>query len=155
MLSHNYRIKVHALLKSDFLCLVSEVQKLKKELSKQEYLSHFKVKWLATIKIHMKDTIPIDPDNKNYCCSSSQSILKDYPNIRRKKIQERYRLFFVFSNEAQEIGYVWFNGEDTLRKYGDKNDPYNIMLNYLRNGKLPRNSKDILKECENYTEPMV
>lgn len=155
MILKNYRIKVHSLLKADFLSLVSEVQQLKDKLSRQDYLSHHKVKWLVTIKIHMKETIPQDPSHQDYFCANSKSVLKDYPNIRRKKIQERYRLFFVFSTNPQEIGYVWFNGEDTLRKYGDKNDPYNIMLTYLNNGTIPKNSKDILKKCENYTEPMV
>lgn len=155
MIVNNYRIKVHPLFKADFLSLIRDVQQLKEKLSKQDYLSHHKVKWLITIKTLMKDIIPKSPSHQDYFCSNSQSVLKNYSNIRRKKIQERYRLFFVFSTSPQEIGYVWFNGEDTLRKYGDKNDPYNVMLSYLKNGTIPKDSTEILKKCENYTEPMM
>lgn len=154
MICNNYRIKVHSLFKADFLILIGEVQQLKNKLSKEEYRNHFKVKWLATIKKLIKDVIPDNPNHSDYFCASTKSVLKDYPDIRRKKIQERYRLFFVFSTDTSEIGYIWFNGEDTLRKYGDKNDPYSIVLSYLKNGSIPNNAKEILAKCINYTEPM-
>lgn len=96
MIVTNYRIKVHSLLKADFLSLVSEVQQLKEKLSKQDYLSHHKVKWLMTIKIHMKETIPQDPSHQDYFCANSKSVLKDYPNIRRKKYKKDIDCFLYF-----------------------------------------------------------
>lgn len=155
MICNNYRIKIHSLFKADFLILIGEVQQLKNKLSREEYLEHPQVKWLTIIKKLIKERIPENPGHQDYFCANGSSVLKDYPNIRRKKIQERYRLFFVFSSNPAEIGYIWFNGEDTLRKYGSRKDPYNIMLTYLKNGSIPENSKDILNQCENYTEPTV
>jgi hypothetical protein len=48
--------------------------------------------------------------------------------------------------------YAWLSNKDTLRKEGDKQDPYAVFARDLTRGKPPGSIKQFLKESEELAE---
>ena len=60
----------------------------------------------------------------------------------------RYRLFVRFAaTPVKVIVYVWFNGEDTLRKAGSKTDVYETFKRMLARGVVPPDIATLLREA--------
>lgn len=110
------------------------------------YKSHPKTKRLSRIKTLMLEEIPADPAHVQW--NQGNTLGRDFKYWKRAKFgQNRFRLFFRYDNSAKVIIYAWVNDENTLRKAGDRNDPYAIFSKGLRNGEPPSDLSELLTRC--------
>jgi toxin YhaV len=64
----------------------------------------------------------------------------------KRLMPPRYRLFFKFFAQHEEIYYAWFNGARTLRHEGSKKDVYYIFRSMLDRGEMASDREE-LKGC--------
>lgn len=134
---HKYLLKFHKFYSEEVDNLKQEVKKLKVSLPYDAFLQHPDVKFAARLKRATSEVIPEDPDKKEYQLHGS---LKKYR--RYKQGLQRYRLFFTFSSKPPIILYLYINDKSSLRKEGDKNDPYNIFTKLVEQKKVSHDPND-------------
>lgn len=71
--------------------LQAEVRHLKKNLPREEYLSHSEVKLYTAIMTAIKEKIPEDPFAPHFVLSDP---LKRYGRVKKMGLSKRYCLFF-------------------------------------------------------------
>lgn len=131
--------------------LVAEVKKLR-ESQTDPYKEHPKTKRLARIRELMLKEIPDDPAHERW--NQGNTLGTNYRLWKRAKFgNNRFRLFFRYDGPKKVIIYAWVNNENTLRKEGDKNDPYAIFAKGLKNGDPPSDLKELLKRCTEVEAP--
>ncbi len=125
--------------------LISEVEAIK--LSQPDKVAdHPKTKRLVRIKKLMIEEIPADPASSQW--NQGNTLGREFRGWKRAKFgQNRFRLFFRYDEARTVIIFAWVNDENTLRKEGDKNDPYAIFAKNLRNGNPPDDLDELLKLC--------
>lgn len=73
----------------------------------------------------------------------------------KKRMPPRYRMFFRYHSDfiikkgspsEKCIIFVWFNDEFTLRKEGAKTDCYNVLLHFIKSGKIPDDWSSLLQQ---------
>jgi toxin YhaV len=122
-------------------CLVDQIRRLDAARAKARdrdpvgYMSNANVRTLAALAKLMLCTIPDDPGRADY--QQGNTLGADYRHWKRAKFGGRFRLFFRYHSKARIIIYAWVNDERTLRKKGDRNDPYAIFRNMLDRGNPP------------------
>jgi toxin YhaV len=141
---HGWRLFQHKLFKSQFDKLVREVEHLSQTQS-ENYASHRKTKLLARIVQLITTEIPADPGHERFNLGSTLG--SGYRFWKRAKFG-RYRLFFRYDASRKVIIYAWINDEQTLRKAGDKNDPYAIFARGLQRGQPPSSVDALLRESD-------
>lgn len=88
----------------------------------------------------LTDEIPADPGHDRF--NQGKALGAGYQHWKRAKFG-CYRLFFRYlhheegEKEIKVIIYAWVNDEKTLRKEGDKNDPYALFAKGLKKGQPP------------------
>jgi toxin YhaV len=132
-----YLLKCHKFYAEKVERLKKEIQKLKDSLDGQSFLEHPDVKFAARLREATKKIIPENPDKKEYQLHGS---LKKYR--RYKQGLQRYRLFFAFSSKPPIILYLYVNDKSSLRKDGDKNDPYEIFTKLVQQKKISHDPSD-------------
>ena len=128
---NNYWLKAHEIFFQRTVELNNEVQALRKRLSQEELQQHETVKLAYRVYQATLETIPDNPDHPSYRLKAD---LKRYR--RYKQGLGRYRLFFAFSNTPKIILYLYLNDRASLRKEGDRNDPYVRFGNFVRQGRV-------------------
>lgn len=125
--------------------LKTEVRKL--QLSKPDsYKEHPKAKRLLRIKQLIFEEIPADPGHERW--HQGNTLGAEFKLWKRAKFgKNRFRLFFRYDGTKKIIIYAWVNDENTLRKEGDRNDPYAVFAKGLKKGEPPSNLADLLKLC--------
>jgi toxin YhaV len=131
----------HPLFKDTFEALTEEVERLK-ALDPKDYQAHPKTKLLDTIKKHILDVIPANPNAPEF--RQGNTLGDENRHWFRAKFHQRFRLFFRFSTKDKIIIYAWVNDENTLRKSGSATDPYAVFRGMLESGNPP-SSFDQLK----------
>ena len=134
---NNYLLKTHEIFFQRTVELNDEVKALSKKLSHEELQQHETVKLAKRVYTATLEVIPQNPNDPAYYLKDD---LKKYR--RYKQGLERYRLFFGFSSAAKIILYLYLNDGDTLRKEGDKNDPYEIFKGFVRQGRVSHDPLD-------------
>lgn len=130
--------------------LIGEVEKLR-DNQPETYKEHGKTKRLARIRKLMLEEIPADPGSQNW--HQGNTLGKEFRHWKRAKFgQNRFRLFFRYDGQHKVIIYAWVNDDKTLRKEGDKNDPYAVFSKGLRKGDPPDDLGSLLKLCEKVAE---
>jgi toxin YhaV len=130
--------------------LTAEVEKLA-ALLPGTYREHGKTKRLARIRKLMLEEIPANLVHANW--NQGSTLGKEYKHWKRAKFgQNRFRLFFRYDGTKKVIVYVWVNDDKTMRKEGDKNDPYAIFMRCLKRGAPPDNLDELLKLCREVTD---
>lgn len=130
--------------------LIDEVEKLR-DAQPETYKEHGKTKRLTRIRKLMLEEIPADPASQNW--NQGNTLGKDFRHWKRAKFgQNRFRLFFRYDGSRKVIIYAWVNDENTLRKEGDKNDPYAIFSRGLKKGDPPDDLDSLLKLCSKVPE---
>ena len=114
--------------------LVTAVEALRRR-DPSGYSSHPKTKLLRRVVDLVTTEIPRDPGAREY--NLGNTLGPAYRHWRRAKFLGRFRLFFRYSSAHRSILYVWMNDEGTLRKAGDRNDPYAPFERGLRSGNPP------------------
>ncbi len=116
------------------------------------YRAHPRTRLLASVYKVITEHVPANPDHADF--RLGKTLGSDYGNWRRAKkgLPERYRLFFRFASKPVKlIVYVWFNGEDTLRKAGSRTDVYETFRRMLARGEVPDSIDHLLRESSKST----
>jgi toxin YhaV len=110
------------------------------------YLAKVESKLLSALAKLMLEDIPTDPGHRKYRLGRTFS--QGYRHWRRAKFSgSRFRLFFRYDSEYHIIVYAWVNDRDSLRKAGDKNDPYAKFGRMLASGNPPNDWDSLVKAC--------
>lgn len=140
-----WRLFAHPAFNEPFHRLVAEVEALRRK-NPAGYASHPKAKLLKRILELIKTEIPRDPGAREY--NLGNTLGPRYRHWRRAKFLGRFRLFFRYSSEHHSILYVWINDENSLRKAGDKNDPYALFEKGLASGNPPDSWDELMKQSD-------
>lgn len=134
---HDYLLKAHDLFFQRTVALNREVEVLSKQLDREALKAHETVKLAKRVYDATLNIIPQDPNHPSYRLNDE---LRKYR--RYKQGLARYRLFFAFSSTPKIILYLYLNDKGSLRKEGDKNDPYQIFARFVSQGKVSHNPED-------------
>jgi len=133
--------------------LLTEVKKIQQS-QPDTYKHHPKTRRLARIRQLMLEEIPADPAHERW--NQGNTLGSEFRLWKRAKFgQNRFRLFFRYDRSTKVIIYVWVNDESTLRKEGDKNDPYALFAKTLKKGDPPGDLSQLLKQCTQVEPPAV
>lgn len=137
---YQYKAFTHQLNK-----LIAEVKKLQ-ELQPATFKEHPKTKRLTRIRQLMLKDIPDNPQHQRW--NQGNTLGLEHRLWKRAKFgQNRFRLFFRYDLSQKVIIYAWVNDENSLRKEGDKNDPYFLFAKGLKKGEPPASITELLKMC--------
>ena len=139
-----WQLFVHPAFSEPFDRLVAQIEALKRK-GAAGYPSHPKTRLLKRILDLIETEIPRDPDSREY--NLGNTLGPKYCHWRRAKFLDRFRLFFRYSSAHRSILYVWMNDEDSLRKAGDKNDPYALFARGLQSGNPPDAWDELMKRA--------
>ncbi len=134
---HNYLLKAHEIFFQRTVAFNDAVKALSEKLSHEELRAHDTVKLAKRVYTATLETIPQNPNDPDYYLRGD---LKQYR--RYKRGLDRYRLFFAFSMTPRIILYLYLNDRTTLRKEGDKRDPYEIFKGFVRQGRVSHDPLD-------------
>ncbi len=147
---NGWRLFQHPLFKDQFDKLLAETERIK-EQQPNTFQNHKTVKLLLRVTQLISTDIPADPGHDRF--NQGNTLGTNYRHWKRAKFG-RYRLFFRYNAKVNDQGkgkaivYSWINDENTLRKDGDKNDPYAIFARGLMRGKPPDSFEQLLKEAK-------
>jgi toxin YhaV len=113
--------------------LSARARKLKGALSGEEYERHPDVKLFLAVRELTRNVIPSGPQHADY------QLHGDLAKFRRTKgrgLPKRYRLFWVFSEQLRVIIFLYMNDSASLRKEGDRSDPYNLFSSMVQRGEI-------------------
>jgi toxin YhaV len=148
---NGWRLFQHPLFKSQFEQLLAEAERIQVQ-QPDTFQSHKTVKLLARITQLIIEEIPADPAHERW--NQGNTLGKDYRHWKRAKFgpERRYRLFFRYAARSKDGGkgkaiiFTWVSDERTLRKDGDKNDPYAIFARGLSRGEPPNSFAALMKQ---------
>lgn len=104
--------------------------------------NHPKVKFLRRLNTILFEEVPQDPTDSKYMLGNTMG--PEARHWRRVKFNQRFRLFFWFSNEHKTIVFSYLNDEASLRKAGSRTDPYGIFKRLLAKGRPPNKWEDLM-----------
>lgn len=152
---NGWRLFQHPLFKAQYEKLLDEAEKIQGQ-QPDTYQNHKTVKLLARITDLITKEIPDDPGHDRW--NQGNTLGPEYRHWKRAKFgkDRRYRLFFRYDAKSKEVPpgkgkaiiYAWVNDDKTLRKDGDKNDPYAIFARGLKRGEPPDSFDALMKESE-------
>ena len=106
---------------------------LKERLTPEAYVRHRDVKAFLGVRDAVSEIVPRNPEDPNFLLSGP---LAKFRRVKGRGLPKRYRLFFVFSNSAKVIIFLYLNDERTLRKEGSPDDPYVIFTRMVQRGEI-------------------
>lgn len=139
---NGWRLYEHPLFQFKYDKLWAELEKLQ-ETQPETYHNQTSVKLLKRITDLVSEEIPADPSHDRF--NLGKTLGTDFRHWKRAKFG-RYRLFFRYEQKTKVIIYAWINDDKTLRKEGDKNDPYALFAKGLARGQPPDSIAQLLKE---------
>lgn len=113
--------------------LSARVRKLHYELDATRYVQHPDVKLFLAVRRLIEETIPKNPAHADYRMVGH---LAKFRWTKGRGLPRRYRLFWLFSEEARTIILLYLNDDSTLRRDGDRRDPYAIFRALVDGGKI-------------------
>jgi len=150
---NGWRLFQHPLFKDRYEKLLAEAERIQAQ-QPNAYQNHNTVKLLARITQLIADEIPANPAHNRF--NQGNTLGKEYRHWKRAKFG-RYRLFFRYYAKTKEKGkaivYAWVNDEKTLRKAGNKNDPYAVFVRGLAKGEPPDSFEALIKEASDLDMP--
>lgn len=113
--------------------LSGRARALRGTLSPEDYKRHVDAKLFRAVFKLVYEIVPANPDHSDFRLSGE---LKAFRRVKGKGLPRRMRMFFVFSEKAKAVIFLYINDAGTLRKAGDRNDPYDIFRDLLRKGDI-------------------
>lgn len=129
MKMNNYVLKFHDFFYDRVITLIDTVEKLSLTLPEEQFKQHPQTKLLARIIKAYTETIPGNPNHRDFYLTGKLSKFRRY-----KAGLQRYRLLFCFSNAIPIIIYLYINDEYHIRKDGSKNNPYQEFVSFVKQG---------------------
>jgi len=130
---NGWTVLYHTVFGDRFHALKERVKQLKATLSDADYKQHPDVKLFAAVRRVIMETIPTDPNRADFWLRAD---LAKFRRVKGYGLPERYRVFYVFSQQARVVMIMYLNGSGTLRKQGAKTDPYEVFADLVRSGEL-------------------
>ena len=109
------------------------MRQLHGQLDQAEYSQHPKVKLFLALRHVIQETIPTDPQHADYRLKGT---LAKFRRTKGRGLPRRYRLFWVFSEQARTIIVLYLNDDSTPRRAGDQRDPYVIFKSLVDAGRI-------------------
>lgn len=150
---NGWRLFQHPLFKSQFEKLLTAAEQVRAQ-QPDTFQNQKTVKLLARLTELITEEIPADPTHERFYQGNTPG--KEYRHWKRAKFgpDRRYRVFFRYDAKSKEGGkgkaivYAWVNDDNTLRKEGDKSDPYAIFARGLVRGEPPDSMEALLKQSD-------
>ena len=130
---NGWTLRYHPVFGDRYRTLRDHVKLLKATLPDDEYKQHPEVKLLAAVHRALTKIIPEDPNRPDFWLKGN---LAKFRRVKGYGLPDRYRLLYVFSQQAKAVIVLYLNEGGTLRKEGAKTDPYEIFKNLVRSGKV-------------------
>ncbi len=140
----------HQLFQKKLEALTADVESLATS-DPSGYKAHPKTKLLDTIRRHILEIIPSNPNAPEF--RQGNTLGEDNRHWFRVKFHERFRLFYRFSSKDKIIIYAWINDETTLRKRGAKTDVYQVFQGMLEGGNPPSSFDQLKAQSKALPEP--
>lgn len=141
---NGWRLYKHKLFARQYDKLLTEAEHIR-AVQPANYKKHNSIKFLTRVTQLISEEIPADPAHDRF--NQGNTLGVEYRHWKRAKFG-RYRLFFRYDRTKKIIVYAWINDETTLRKEGDKNDPYALFAKGLKRGQPPDTIEHLLKESQ-------
>jgi toxin YhaV len=123
----------HPLFGRRYTELRSEARRLKRQLPAHEFRQRPLVKLVAAVHRLITQIVPADPNAPGFRLRGE---LAKFRRAKGRGLPPRYRLFWVFSEQAHTIVFLYLNDESTLRKEGAGTDPYEVFRTLVQRGEL-------------------
>ncbi len=130
------------------MSVVNELDKL--PLEKKQGHPLFKL-YIAVFDVLKK--IQENPERREYWLGESLGKIGKNWRRAKKRLPQRYRLFFKYFGSQRSIFAAWLNDENTLRKKGKKTDCYKIFRRMLERGDVPDDYDSLLAKSISPKEP--
>lgn len=132
----DYLLQYHEIYYQRIEQLKSRVGELKARLPAEGFRTHETVKLAFRIRQAERE-IAQDPHRPEYLLKAELRKFRRY-----KRGLGRYRILFCFSDRPPIIIFLYLNTESSLRKAGDKRDPYEEFRALVRQGRLSHDPSD-------------
>lgn len=116
-----------------FIELAEGVERLRQSLSEEEYRRHPTVKLFAAVFRVVRTIVPSNPNLPDYRLSGDLSVFR---RLKDHGLPERFRLFWVFSEQHKTIIFLYLNDRFTLRKAGARSDVYAVFQRLVIRGEI-------------------
>ena len=131
-----YLVRYHEFYHRRVQELKERVRELKRRLSPEEFARHETVKLAVRVREAERE-VAADPNRPEYYLNDELRKFRRY-----KRGLGRYRILFCFSNKPPIVVFLYLNTAETLRKAGDRADPYERFKAMLRRGEISRDPGD-------------
>lgn len=132
-LINGWRVLLAPSFAAQYTALRNEARRLKQTLPAEEYRQHPTVKLAAAIYRLLTEIVPQDPNRPDFMLRSE---LAKFRRAKGHGLPPRYRLFWVFSEQAKTIIFLYLNDTTTLRQQGGRNDPYVLFKRLVERGDI-------------------
>lgn len=133
LVQNGWKLFYHPVFGDRYAELRDRVRVLKKQLRSDEFVRHPDVKLVAAVRRVVLEIIPENPNRPDFWLKDE---LAKFRRVKHYGLPDRYRLFYVFSEQQKVVIVLYLNESGTLRKQGAKTDPYEVFGELLRSGQI-------------------
>ena len=133
LVANGWTLLYHPLFGRRYTVLRNEARRLKRRLPPEEFRQHPLVKLVAAVHRLVTAIVPADPNAPEFRLRGD---LAKFRRARGRGLPPRYRMFWVFSAEAQAVIFLYLNDESTLRKEGASSDLYEVFRGLVQRGEI-------------------
>ncbi|MBI3974238.1 MAG: type II toxin-antitoxin system YhaV family toxin [Chloroflexi bacterium] len=130
---NGWTLLYHPVFGKRYLELRHAARHLKRELSPEQFRQHPTVKLAAAVHRLLIEIVPANPDAPE--CRLKGELAR-FRRAKGRGLPPRFRLFWVFSESARSIIFLYLNDEATLRREGAATDPYEVFGRLVARGEI-------------------
>lgn len=142
---NGWKLFFHPVFGDRYEALKNRGKQLKGALPDAAFKQHPEVKLWAAVRQIISVTVPADPNRQDFWLKSN---LGKFRRVKGYGLPERFRLFYVFSQDAKTVIYLYLNESGTLRKQGAKTDPYEVFADLVESGRIGKDFEENIKQWE-------
>jgi len=130
---NGWTLLYHPLFGRRYAELRNDARRLKRQLPPAAFRQHPLVKLVAAVHRLVTEVVPADPNAPAFRLRGD---LARFRWARGHGLPPRYMLFWMFSEEAHSVIFLYLNDESTLRKEGARSDPYEVFRALVQRGEI-------------------
>jgi toxin YhaV len=130
---NGWTLLYHPVFGARYQALRNEARRLKSQLPPAAFVQHPVVKLVAAVRRLVLETVPADPNAAEFRLRAG---LARFRRARGHGLPPRYRLFWVFSESARVVIFLYLNDQATLRQEGSRTDPYEVFKRLVARGDI-------------------